>query len=230
MREHDDLPGPENRGALEGSMDFSASYTENLPAVLERLNISLAFTSYQAGRLMLVRSDGQQLDVNYKNFHRPMGLAVTPDSLTLGVFTQVIKFQREDGLLAQMKQPLPPITDDMTAPTIHVKDAEAPAARAQPHEIAMTQQRWEAYQQELHQAVDGRVDGCFITRSAHYTGMINIHDIGWGAQGLWAVNSSFSCLCTLGPDASFVPRWKPHVITLHWEKLVSPPAGMGHWL
>lgn len=213
MREHDDLPGPENRGALEGSMDFSASYTENLPAVLERLNISLAFTSYQAGRLMLVRSDGQQLDVNYKNFHRPMGLAVTPDSLTLGVFTQVIKFQREDGLLAQMKQPLPPITDDMTAPTIHVKDAEAPAARAQPHEIAMTQQRWEAYQQELHQPVDGRVDGCFITRSAHYTGMINIHDIGWGAQGLWAVNSSFSCLCTLGPDASFVPRWKPHFIT-----------------
>ena len=87
MREHDDLPGPENRGALEGSMDFSASYSENLPAVLERLNISLAFTSYQAGRLMLVRSDGQQLDVNYKNFHRPMGLAVTPDSLTLGVFT-----------------------------------------------------------------------------------------------------------------------------------------------
>ena len=63
MREHDDLPGPKNRGALEGSMDFSASYTENLPAVLERLNISLAFTSYQAGRLMLVRSDGQQLDV-----------------------------------------------------------------------------------------------------------------------------------------------------------------------
>ena len=56
MREHDDLPGPENRGALEGSMDFSASYSENLPAVLERLNISLAFTSYQAGRLMLVRS------------------------------------------------------------------------------------------------------------------------------------------------------------------------------
>jgi hypothetical protein len=40
------------------------------------LNISLAFTSYQAGRLMLVRSDGKKLDVNFKSFSRPMGLAV----------------------------------------------------------------------------------------------------------------------------------------------------------
>ena len=61
--------------------------------------------------------------------------------------------------------------------------------------------------------VDDRVDACFITRSAHYSGMINIHDIDWGDEGLWAVNSSFSCLCTIEPDSSFVPRWKPHFIS-----------------
>lgn len=205
-------------------MDFSADYSANLPALLERLDIALAFTSYQAGRLMLVRSDGQQLDVNFKSFPRPMGLTVTRDSLTLGIFTQVLKFQREDGLLAQIKQPLPPIEQDITAPRIRPKgetadvDAVPPAPDAkldpaQREQLEAERARWAAYERAQMAPVDERVDACFISRSAHYTGMINIHDIDWGDEGLWAVNSSFSCLCTLSPDASFVPRWKPHFIS-----------------
>lgn len=205
-------------------MDFSAQYSSNLPALLKHLNISLAFTSYQAGRLMFVRSDGQQLDVNYKSFPRPMGLTVTQNSLTVGIFTQVLKFQREDGLLSQIKQPLQPIEQDITAPRIKAKAAEAQSetqAEAvtdrSPPELTPEQQaqlkRQQEYEQQLMAPVDERTDACFITRSAHYTGMINIHDIDWGTEGLWAVNSSFSCLCTLSPDASFVPRWKPHFIS-----------------
>jgi uncharacterized protein (TIGR03032 family) len=30
---------------------------------------------------------------------------------------------------------------------------------------------------------------------------------------LWIVNTRFSCLCTLDPDYSFVPRWRPPFIT-----------------
>jgi uncharacterized protein (TIGR03032 family) len=30
---------------------------------------------------------------------------------------------------------------------------------------------------------------------------------------LWTVNTRFSCLCTLDPDYSFVPRWRPPFIT-----------------
>ncbi|WP_225540742.1 TIGR03032 family protein [Xanthomonas sp. XNM01] len=209
-------------------MDFSAEHSSNLPVLLERLDIALAFTSYQAGRLMLVRSAGGQLDVNYKSFPRPMGLTVTRDSLTLGIFTQVLKFQREDGLLAQIKQPLPPIEQDITAPRIRPKEAagDAPAdadAAAPPVDdrlddvqrarLEAERARWEAFERAQMAPVDARVDACFISRSAHYTGMINIHDIDWGDEGLWAVNSSFSCLCTLSPDASFVPRWKPHFIS-----------------
>ena len=214
------------------AMDYSAQYSANLPALLKHLNISLAFTSYQAGRLMLVRSDGEQLDVNYKSFPRPMGLTVTQNSLTVGIFTQVVKFQREDGLLSQIKQPLQPIEQDITAPRLKPKTAEAEsetqsetqaeveADHSQPEltpeqqaQLQRQQQRQLEYEQQLMAPVDERTDACFITRSAHYSGMINIHDIEWGAEGLWAVNSSFSCLCTLSPDASFIPRWKPHFIS-----------------
>lgn len=203
-------------------MDYSAEHSSNLPALLERLDIALAFTSYQAGRLMLVRSHGGQLDVNYTSFPRPMGLTVTRDSLTLGIFTQVLKFQREDGLLEQIKQPLPPIEQDITAPRIRPKEAvQGDAAAAaddgvdpdQHAQMEREREQWLEQERRRMAPVDARVDACFIARSAHYTGMINIHDIAWGTAGLWAVNSSFSCLCTLSPEASFVPRWKPHFIS-----------------
>jgi uncharacterized protein (TIGR03032 family) len=30
---------------------------------------------------------------------------------------------------------------------------------------------------------------------------------------LWLINTRFSCLCTLHPDSSFVPRWRPPFVT-----------------
>lgn len=220
--------------SITAQMDFNCEYSDNLPEILKKLNISLAFTSYQAGRLMLIRSDGETLDVNFKSFPRPMGLSVTEDGITLGIFTQIINFQRENGLLDMLKQPLQNMEDDITTPRIKPKksdteeSAEEKAAetankentdsinKLSPEQLVSQKEQLkkiEEYQQKLNAPVDERVDACFITRSAHYSGMINIHDIDWGDEGLWAVNSSFSCLCTIEPDFSFVPRWKPYFIS-----------------
>lgn len=213
MNEHNKT---NNSNDTYAEMDYSAQYSANLPALLKQLNIALAFTSYQAGRLMLLRSDGESLDVNFKSFQRPMGLSVTDAGLTVGVFTQVLQFQRENGLLEKIKQPLEKIENDITAPRIKPKETNSIAAdtspdAAQNEDEAAKKQR--EFQEAFYAPVDERVDACFITRAAHYTGMINVHDIAWGDEGLWVVNSSFSCLCTLEPDFSFVPRWKPHFIS-----------------
>lgn len=197
----------EATGSLADSVelsDFSYTYSDNIPAILKQLNISLAFTSYQAGRLMLVRTDGEELEINFKEFPRPMGLTTTDQGLILGTFTQIIQFQREDGLLSQIKQPLPDIHQDITAPRAHKNEEE----KQMDAEARLANER---YLKQL-EPVDPRVDACFITRSTHYTGMINIHDIEWGHKGLWAVNSSFSCLCTIDPSYSFIPQWKPPFI------------------
>jgi len=223
----------EDRAEGYKTLDFGCEYTENIPALLKKLNIALAFTSYQAGRLMLVRSDGESLDVNFKSFKRPMGLVANEDGLTLGVFTQIINFHREDGLLDKIKQPLQDIKDDVTAPRIKPKKlnvgesedlleelkenlTQEPVNELSPEQIE-EQKKLDAellaHQKNLTAPADERVDACYITRSAHYSGMINIHDIDWGDEGLWVVNSSFSCLCTVEPDYSFVPRWKPYFIS-----------------
>ena len=59
----------------------------------------------------------------------------------------------------------------------------------------------------------GKVDACYMPRSAHMTGDIKIHEISWSGDELWIVNTRFSCLCTLDPRHSFVPRWRPRFIS-----------------
>ena len=59
----------------------------------------------------------------------------------------------------------------------------------------------------------GRHDACYLPRSCHVTGDIGVHEMAWAGDELWVVNTRFSCLCTLDPDYSFVPRWRPPFIT-----------------
>lgn len=56
-------------------------------------------------------------------------------------------------------------------------------------------------------------DACFVPRKSHFTGHIDIHELAWGDEGLWFVNTLFSCLCTLDADHSFVPRWWPKFVS-----------------
>jgi len=59
----------------------------------------------------------------------------------------------------------------------------------------------------------GQHDACFLPRSSHITGDIGIHEVAWVGDELWFVSTRFSCLATLSPDYSFVPRWRPPFIS-----------------
>ena len=59
----------------------------------------------------------------------------------------------------------------------------------------------------------GTHDACFMPRSSHITGDIGIHEVTWAGEELWMVSTRFSCLATLSPDYSFVPRWRPPFIS-----------------
>lgn len=59
----------------------------------------------------------------------------------------------------------------------------------------------------------GSYDACFLTRGGQYTGDISIHDLAWGNQELWLVNTRFSCLSTLSKNHNFIPQWRPHFIS-----------------
>lgn len=140
---------------------LTAAHTPSFPALLRRLNCSLAVTTYQAGKLVLVRPEGDGLNTHYRTFDRPMGMAVAGGRLAVGCGIQVWEFA----------------------------SVPAVAAKVEPA---------------------GSCDGCYLPRRSHVTGDIDIHEMAFAADGqLWFVNTRFSCLCTLDPTCSFVPRWRP---------------------
>ncbi|MEY2959174.1 MAG: hypothetical protein RLZZ01_1742, partial [Actinomycetota bacterium] len=54
----------------------------------------------------------------------------------------------------------------------------------------------------------------YVLRDRHVTGDIQIHEMHYDANGaLWVVATRFSCLATLDPEHSFVPRWKPWFVS-----------------
>jgi uncharacterized protein (TIGR03032 family) len=59
----------------------------------------------------------------------------------------------------------------------------------------------------------GRYDALYLPRVAYDTGDLNVHDVAFGTQGLWLVNTRFSCLCNPSRDFSFIPRWRPSFIS-----------------
>lgn len=56
-------------------------------------------------------------------------------------------------------------------------------------------------------------DSLFMPRATYYSGETDVHDINFGDNLLWGVNTKFSCLSTYDINFSFTPRWKPPFIT-----------------
>jgi uncharacterized protein (TIGR03032 family) len=162
-----------------GPSPLRSVHTTSFPAILEQLGSSLVVTTYQAGKLVILRSDGGVINTHFRAFNKPMGMAVGRGRLALGTAVDVWEF----------------------------RNVPAVAAKIEPH---------------------GKHDACFLPRSAHVTGDVQIHemayvdaapdrDIGVGnashSNQLWFVNTRFSCLATHDPDHSFAPVWRPKFIT-----------------
>lgn len=56
-------------------------------------------------------------------------------------------------------------------------------------------------------------DSLFLPRTTFYTGQVDMHDVAMGTDGIWSINTSFSCLCQITGNFNFIPRWQPPFIT-----------------
>jgi len=59
----------------------------------------------------------------------------------------------------------------------------------------------------------GQYDALYLPRVSWHTGDLNVHDIAFANDGLWIVNTRFSCLARLSDEVSFVPQWRPEFIS-----------------
>jgi uncharacterized protein (TIGR03032 family) len=84
--------------SLNGRADpgpLCAAHTPSFPTLLRQLGASLLVTTYQAGKLVMVRDQGDHLNTHYRAFPSPMGLALTDGGtrLAIGTTLQVWEFR-----------------------------------------------------------------------------------------------------------------------------------------
>lgn len=139
-------------------------HTTSFPAILEELGCALLVTTYQAGKLVVVRSDAGLINTHFRAFNKPMGLAVGRGRLAIGTAVDIWEFRNVPAVSTKLE----------------------PA---------------------------GKHDACFMPRSTHVTGDVQIHEMAYVGDELWFVNTRFSCLATRDADHSFRPIWRPKFIT-----------------
>src|SRR5271157_3171227 len=154
-------PAPAETGAAP---PLRSVHTTNFPALLDQLGISLLVTTYQAGKLVVLRADQDHVNTHFRNLSHPMGLAVTSDRLAVGTLLEIWEFHNVPAVIPKLE----PI---------------------------------------------GRHDACYLPRSSHVTGDVQIHEMAWVDDELWFVNTRFSCLCTRSAIHNFVPRWRPPFVS-----------------
>src|SRR5215216_3756769 len=147
-----------------GTSPLRSVHTTNFPAILDQLHSSLFVTTYQAGKLVILRSDAGVINTHFRAFNKPMGMAIAPGRLAIGTAVDVWEFRNVPAVAAKLDPP-------------------------------------------------GKHDACYLPRSAHVTGDIQIHEMAYVGNDVWFVNTRFSWLAIHDPDHSFAPVWRPIFIT-----------------
>ncbi len=86
-----------NGSAEQGSGDHGSEplrsvHTSNLPEILEHLGCSLMVSTYQAGRLVMLRAEQGVLNTHFRSFDKPMGLALSEGRLAVGAANSIWEF------------------------------------------------------------------------------------------------------------------------------------------
>jgi uncharacterized protein (TIGR03032 family) len=146
---------------------FSCSYTANVPELLSKLECSLAISTYQAGKVILLSpKDENQLVQLPRTFAKPMGIALLdePDKMAVACKEEVIVF-------------------------------------ANSKELAISYPK----NKNLY-------DALYMPRCTYHIGQLDIHDLSWGVDGLYAVNTLFSCIMKIDENYNFIPYRIPAFI------------------
>ena len=56
-------------------------------------------------------------------------------------------------------------------------------------------------------------DGVYVPQATYFCGEVNTHDLVWGEEGLWAINTLFSSLALIEDDSGFEPQWRPSFVS-----------------
>jgi len=80
-------------------------HTNTLPELLRQAGCSVLVSTYQAGKLIAVRADGDRANTHFRNFDTPMGLAHDRGRLAIGTKLHVWEFHNQPEVARQLDPP-----------------------------------------------------------------------------------------------------------------------------
>lgn len=88
------------------TLPFSFKHSPQFPELLAELNCSLVVTTYQAGKVMVLSSDGERMIQLPRTFEQPMGLAVQDGRMAIATKHAVVMLANEPRLAASYPRQL----------------------------------------------------------------------------------------------------------------------------
>ncbi|MEG4806376.1 TIGR03032 family protein [Microcoleus sp. F8-D3] len=85
------------------NISLSSVHTNNFPNILTQLGISLVVSTYQAGKLIVLRADNNTVNTHFRSFDRPMGLAVDREKLAIGTAYQIIELRNVPAVAPKLE-------------------------------------------------------------------------------------------------------------------------------
>ncbi len=82
---------------------LASVHTGNLPELFDQLQISIVVSTYQAGKVILVRSNGGVLNTHFCSFGKPMGIAADRARLTIGGANTVWYYRNVPAVAAKLE-------------------------------------------------------------------------------------------------------------------------------
>ena len=85
-------PADDAAAAADAPAPLRSVHTSNLPQIFAEAGLSVLVTTYQAGKLVILRNNQGVLNTHFRNFMKPMGLAVSGGKLAIGCNVDIWEF------------------------------------------------------------------------------------------------------------------------------------------
>src|SRR3982751_3354679 len=84
---------------------LGSMHTTNFPDLLRQLGGCLIVSTYQAGKLVILRPDGNSINTHFRTFNRPMGMAADRQRLMLGAMMEIAEFRNMPDVAKRLHDP-----------------------------------------------------------------------------------------------------------------------------
>jgi uncharacterized protein (TIGR03032 family) len=84
--------------AASAGRPLRSVHTKSMASLLHELGSSLLVSTYQSGRVIVVRPDGDRVNTHFRSFASPMGMARTADLLAVGTSQGVWVYQNQPAV------------------------------------------------------------------------------------------------------------------------------------